>query len=199
MFPFLQFCLLNHLIRVCAAGFSCWCWWWYLSCGFPSSRPVRVASSSSTSSPSAPTCSPPSPSSSSWAASGREPTRKYASRPSERVSTILCKCCRHGDLFVLQGAFWGLVIGLAIGCVRMLLDFIYPTPPCYEEDTRPGVLKYVHYLYFSILLSVITLSVVVVVSLATEEPTPEQVKVHSMLVHWLYLKTICSKSTVQHH
>uniref|UniRef100_A0A3B3BYH6 Sodium/myo-inositol cotransporter 2 n=1 Tax=Oryzias melastigma TaxID=30732 RepID=A0A3B3BYH6_ORYME len=76
-----------------------------------------------------------------------------------------------------KGAFWGLVIGLAIGCVRMLLDFIYPTPPCYEEDTRPGVLKYVHYLYFSILLSVITLSVVVVVSLATEEPTPEQVKI----------------------
>lgn len=58
----------------------------------------------------------------------------------------------------------------------MLLDFIYPEPPCYEVDDRPGVLKYVHYLYFSILLSVITLVVVVVVSLATNKPKPEQVK-----------------------
>lgn len=75
-----------------------------------------------------------------------------------------------------QGAFWGLAIGLLVGCIRMLLDFIYPAPLCYEEDDRPGVLKYVHYLYFSILLSFITLVVVVVVSLATEEPKPEQVK-----------------------
>nr|XP_046272267.1 sodium/myo-inositol cotransporter 2 [Scatophagus argus] len=74
-----------------------------------------------------------------------------------------------------KGAFWGLVIGLVVGCIRMLLDFIYPAPLCYEEDDRPGVLKYVHYLYFSILLSIITMIVVVAVSLATEEPKPEQV------------------------
>uniref|UniRef100_A0A3Q3GNK5 Sodium/myo-inositol cotransporter 2 n=1 Tax=Labrus bergylta TaxID=56723 RepID=A0A3Q3GNK5_9LABR len=74
-----------------------------------------------------------------------------------------------------KGAFWGLAIGLAIGCIRMLLDFIYPAPLCYEEDNRPGVLKYVHYLYFSMLLSFITLVVVVVISLATEEPKPEQI------------------------
>uniref|UniRef100_A0A1A8LVA5 Sodium/myo-inositol cotransporter 2 n=4 Tax=Nothobranchius TaxID=28779 RepID=A0A1A8LVA5_9TELE len=74
-----------------------------------------------------------------------------------------------------KGAFWGLTVGLTVGCIRMLLDFIYPAPPCYEEDNRPVVLKYVHYLYFSVLLSFITLAVVVVVSLATEEPTPEQI------------------------
>lgn len=74
-----------------------------------------------------------------------------------------------------QGAFWGLIVGLAVGCIRMLLDFIYPQPLCYEEDNRPVVVKYVHYLYFSILLSVLTLAVVVVVSLATDEPKPEQV------------------------
>uniref|UniRef100_A0A3B4TZI6 Sodium/myo-inositol cotransporter 2 n=1 Tax=Seriola dumerili TaxID=41447 RepID=A0A3B4TZI6_SERDU len=74
-----------------------------------------------------------------------------------------------------KGAFWGLVIGLLVGCIRMILDFIYPAPPCYEEDERPAVLKYVHFLYFSILLSVITLVVVVVVSLSTEEPAPEQI------------------------
>uniref|UniRef100_A0AAQ6A1Q0 Sodium/myo-inositol cotransporter 2 n=1 Tax=Amphiprion ocellaris TaxID=80972 RepID=A0AAQ6A1Q0_AMPOC len=74
-----------------------------------------------------------------------------------------------------KGAFWGLAIGLVIGCIRMLLDFIYPAPLCFEEDDRPDVLKYVHYLYFSTMLSFITLVVVVVVSLATEEPKPEQI------------------------
>uniref|UniRef100_A0A8C9Z6P7 Sodium/myo-inositol cotransporter 2 n=1 Tax=Sander lucioperca TaxID=283035 RepID=A0A8C9Z6P7_SANLU len=74
-----------------------------------------------------------------------------------------------------KGAFWGLAVGLLVGCIRMMLDFIYPAPLCYEVDDRPGVLKYVHYLYFSMLLSFITLVVVVVVSLATEEPKPEQV------------------------
>ncbi|XP_069380804.1 sodium/myo-inositol cotransporter 2 [Paralichthys olivaceus] len=74
-----------------------------------------------------------------------------------------------------KGAFWGLAIGLLVGCIRMLLDFIYPAPLCNEEDDRPEVLKYVHYLYFSVLLSFITLVVVVVISLATEEPKPEQI------------------------
>ncbi|XP_031168325.1 sodium/myo-inositol cotransporter 2 isoform X1 [Sander lucioperca] len=74
-----------------------------------------------------------------------------------------------------KGAFWGLAVGLLVGCIRMMLDFIYPAPLCYEVDDRPGVLKYVHYLYFSMLLSFITLVVVVVVSLATEEPKPEQI------------------------
>uniref|UniRef100_A0A3Q2FEM6 Sodium/myo-inositol cotransporter 2 n=1 Tax=Cyprinodon variegatus TaxID=28743 RepID=A0A3Q2FEM6_CYPVA len=74
-----------------------------------------------------------------------------------------------------KGAFWGLAIGLTVGCIRMLLDFIYPAPMCFEKDDRPSVLKYVHYLYFSTLLSFITLVVVVAVSLATEEPSPEQI------------------------
>lgn len=74
-----------------------------------------------------------------------------------------------------KGAFWGLVIGLTIGCIRMTLDFIYPAPLCFEKDDRPGVVKYVHYLYFSTLLSFITMMVVLVVSLATEEPKPEQI------------------------
>ena len=58
----------------------------------------------------------------------------------------------------------------------MILDFVYPMPLCDEEDTRPPVLKYVHYLYFSIILSAITVAIVVCVSLATKEPLPEQVR-----------------------
>ena len=66
--------------------------------------------------------------------------------------------------------------GLVVGCIRMILDFVYPAPLCYEEDDRPEVLKYVHYLYFATMLSFLTLVVVVAVSLATEEPKPEQVE-----------------------
>lgn len=78
-------------------------------------------------------------------------------------------------LCVLQGAFWGLFLGLLVGGVRMALDFIYPSPLCYQEDSRPDVVKHVHYLYFSTVLSLLTL-VVVGVSLATEKPRPEQVR-----------------------
>lgn len=74
-----------------------------------------------------------------------------------------------------KGAFWGLVLGLLVGITRMILDFIYPEPQCYETDTRPEVIKSVHYLYFSIIVSLLTLAVVVCVSLATEKPTEEQI------------------------
>lgn len=81
-------------------------------------------------------------------------------------------------LLPCQGAFWGLTIGLTVGIIRMVLDFVYPAPLCFEVDNRPSVLKYVHYLYFSTMLSFLTLAVVLVVSLATEKPKPEQVSHH---------------------
>uniref|UniRef100_A0A3Q3E470 Sodium/myo-inositol cotransporter 2 n=1 Tax=Hippocampus comes TaxID=109280 RepID=A0A3Q3E470_HIPCM len=74
-----------------------------------------------------------------------------------------------------KGAFWGVAVGLTIGCIRMLLDFIYPAPLCFEPDDRPAVVKSVHYLYFSMMLSFITLAVVVLVSLATDKPKAEQI------------------------
>lgn len=104
-----------------------------------------------------------------------EEDEREGKRQPEQLLPFLVQTFTFG-CSVVQGAFWGLVVGLTVGCIRMLLDFIYPAPLCYEDDSRPGVLKYVHYLYFSILLSFITLAVVVGVSLATEEPTPEQVK-----------------------
>uniref|UniRef100_A0A8C4ZEA3 Sodium/myo-inositol cotransporter 2 n=1 Tax=Gadus morhua TaxID=8049 RepID=A0A8C4ZEA3_GADMO len=74
-----------------------------------------------------------------------------------------------------KGAFWGLAVGLLVGCVRMVLDFVYPSPLCSQEDSRPAVVKDVHYLYFSTMLSFLTLVLVVSISLATEKPRPEQV------------------------
>ncbi|XP_009984425.1 PREDICTED: sodium/myo-inositol cotransporter 2 [Tauraco erythrolophus] len=74
-----------------------------------------------------------------------------------------------------KGAFWALVIGLVMGFIRMVLDFIYPEPYCGETDSRPGVVKYMHYLYFSMVLSTVSALTVLVVSLLTEPPSEEMI------------------------
>ncbi|KTF99021.1 hypothetical protein cypCar_00017333 [Cyprinus carpio] len=83
----------------------------------------------------------------------------------------LVQASQGGQLFIYIQS----IMGMVVGCTRMILDFVYPTPQCYESDTRPDIIKYVHYLYFSIILTLLTLTVVVCVSLATEKPTPEQI------------------------
>nr|XP_057929738.1 sodium/glucose cotransporter 4 isoform X2 [Doryrhamphus excisus] len=72
-----------------------------------------------------------------------------------------------------QGAFWGLMVGLVVGLIRMILEFSYEVPPCGEPDQRPAILTEVHYLYFAILLMVLTCLIVAAVSLATP-PIPAQ-------------------------
>ncbi|MEE6495454.1 hypothetical protein FKM82_002058 [Ascaphus truei] len=66
-----------------------------------------------------------------------------------------------------SGAFWGLVIGLVVGFIRMVMDFVYRAPSCGEEDTRPSVLKDVHYLYFALILFALTVIICLVISLFT--------------------------------
>lgn len=68
------------------------------------------------------------------------------------------------------------MVGLLLGVVRLVLDFIYPEPQCGEPDGRPGVVKYMHYLYFSMVLAAISTLTVLVVSVATEPPAPEMVR-----------------------
>ncbi|XP_077439896.1 sodium/glucose cotransporter 4 isoform X2 [Vanacampus margaritifer] len=65
------------------------------------------------------------------------------------------------------GAFWGLMAGLAVGLIRMILEFSHEVPACGQPDLRPSVLTQVHYLYFAILLMAFSCLVMVVVSLAT--------------------------------
>lgn len=81
------------------------------------------------------------------------------------------------DFLLLQGAFWGLMISLVVGLIRMVLDFAMPAPFCgsQEEDTRPAVLKDVNFLHFAILLSFVSLISTVVISFLTEPRPPEKV------------------------
>ncbi|XP_041462641.1 sodium/myo-inositol cotransporter 2-like [Lytechinus variegatus] len=74
-----------------------------------------------------------------------------------------------------QGAFWGLVAGVALGLTRMILDIIYPSPACGVEDTRPGIVSGVHFLYYNCIVTLVSLVVTIAVSLITEKPLPEQV------------------------
>ncbi|KAJ8300476.1 hypothetical protein KUTeg_021995 [Tegillarca granosa] len=74
------------------------------------------------------------------------------------------------------GAFWGLVIAHICGLTRLILEFVYPAPFCGEPETRPAILYKLHYLYFGIILLIITAIAVVVISLCTKPRSEEQLK-----------------------
>lgn len=71
------------------------------------------------------------------------------------------------------------MVGLAVGFVRMVMEFAYGTPSCGQKDLRPPVLKDVHYLYFALILLALTVLVITAVSLCTS-PIPEQHVKHSL-------------------
>ncbi|XP_029473801.1 sodium/glucose cotransporter 4 isoform X2 [Rhinatrema bivittatum] len=87
----------------------------------------------------------------------------YLSPPVAALFILAIFCKRINE----PGAFWGLLVGLVIGLIRMVMDFVYRAPYCGEEDTRPSVLKDVHYLYFALILFALTTVVSIVVSLCT--------------------------------
>ena len=62
--------------------------------------------------------------------------------------------------------------GLAIGVVRMVLDFSFKAPLCTEEDTRPWVVGQIHYMYFAAFSFWMTGVVAAAVSLLTH-PDPQ--------------------------
>uniref|UniRef100_A0A7M4FB85 Sodium/mannose cotransporter SLC5A10 n=1 Tax=Crocodylus porosus TaxID=8502 RepID=A0A7M4FB85_CROPO len=74
-----------------------------------------------------------------------------------------------------QGAFWGLMVGLAAGLARLGLEFAHPTPRCGTSDERPSILRDIHYLHFAVLLCALTAVVVVGLSLLTDPPMESQV------------------------
>ncbi|XP_074455330.1 sodium/mannose cotransporter SLC5A10 isoform X2 [Larus michahellis] len=75
-----------------------------------------------------------------------------------------------------QGAFWGLMAGLALGLARMGLELAYPVPRCGVPDRRPWLLADIHYLHFAVLLCAATGAVAVGGSLLTPPPPPAKLK-----------------------
>uniref|UniRef100_H2YDQ1 Solute carrier family 5 member 10 n=1 Tax=Ciona savignyi TaxID=51511 RepID=H2YDQ1_CIOSA len=70
-----------------------------------------------------------------------------------------------------QGAFWGFVVGVAVGVTRLVLDFVYPAPACDQVDTRPNIIAKVNYLYVAVVVFVVSSLVAVAVSFLGE-PIP---------------------------
>ncbi|XP_003996382.2 sodium/glucose cotransporter 5 [Felis catus] len=75
-----------------------------------------------------------------------------------------------------QGAFWGLMMGLALGATRLVLEFLHPAPRCGDPDTRPAILSSMHYLHFAVALFVLSGVVVVAGSLLTSPPQGIQIE-----------------------
>ncbi|XP_070617551.1 sodium/mannose cotransporter SLC5A10 isoform X2 [Erythrolamprus reginae] len=75
-----------------------------------------------------------------------------------------------------QGAFWGLMVGLAMGLCRMVLEFAYPAPRCGVQDHRPSLLRDLHYLHVAPLLCLLTAVIVVGISCLTRPPSAAQIQ-----------------------
>ncbi|XP_071088199.1 sodium/glucose cotransporter 4-like [Haliotis cracherodii] len=76
------------------------------------------------------------------------------------------------------GAFWGLMISLVAGVIRMGMDFSYPAPFCGSDDVdnRPVVLSKIGFLHFAIILSGVSVLSTVIISLLTKPRPPEKLR-----------------------
>ncbi|KAJ8300017.1 hypothetical protein KUTeg_021536 [Tegillarca granosa] len=97
-------------------------------------------------------------------------------RPAATQRELLIVGRRTTETKSIKGAFWGLVIAHICGLTRLILEFVYPAPFCGEPETRPAILYKLHYLYFGIILLIITAIAVVVISLCTKPRSEEQLK-----------------------
>ncbi|XP_036304697.1 sodium/glucose cotransporter 1 isoform X2 [Pipistrellus kuhlii] len=100
----------------------------------------------------------------------------YLGPPIAAVFLLAVFCKRVNE----QGAFWGLIIGFLIGVSRMIAEFAYGTGSCMEPSECPTIICGVHYLYFAIILFVVSIIIILLVSLCTK-PIPD---VHLYRLCW---------------
>uniref|UniRef100_A0A8D0LAH7 Sodium/glucose cotransporter 1 n=1 Tax=Sphenodon punctatus TaxID=8508 RepID=A0A8D0LAH7_SPHPU len=97
----------------------------------------------------------------------------YLGPPIAAVFLLAIFCKRVNE----KGAFWGLVIGLVVGLIRMIAEFAFGTGSCMKPSNCPAIICGVHYLYFAIILFGISIIVVLAVSLLTK-PIPDVHVIH---------------------
>lgn len=88
----------------------------------------------------------------------------YLTPPVAAVFMLAIFCKRVNE----PGAFFGLIIGLAIGLSRMIAEFVYGTGSCVNPSNCPTIICGVHYLYFNMILFVVSCIVILGVSLMTK-------------------------------
>ncbi|XP_039717701.1 solute carrier family 5 member 4 isoform X1 [Pteropus medius] len=97
-----------------------------------------------------------------------EAISSYLGPPIAAVFLLAIFCKRVNE----QGAFWGLIIGLVMGLTRMIAEFVYGTESCLAASDCPQIICGVHYLYFAIILFLVSILVILGVSLLTK-PIPD--------------------------
>nr|BAC28332.1 unnamed protein product [Mus musculus] len=100
----------------------------------------------------------------------------YLGPPIAAVFLLAIFCKRVNE----QGAFWGLILGFLIGISRMITEFAYGTGSCMEPSNCPKIICGVHYLYFAIILFVISVITILIISFLTK-PIPD---VHLYRLCW---------------
>lgn len=77
-----------------------------------------------------------------------------------------------------------MMIGFAVGAIRMTLDFVFQEPRCGEPDNRPAITRHVHFMYFAIIAFLITTIAIVIISYLTK---PSDRKVSNLCIN-LYIQ-----------
>ena len=75
----------------------------------------------------------------------------------------------------MQGAFWGMLVAQIWGILKFILDFVYPSPPCDNEDMRPSFIKDWHVYYHTFSQIILAFLIAAIVSVATDKVPEEQV------------------------
>nr|BDU29385.1 solute carrier family 5 member 1 [Xenotoca eiseni] len=88
----------------------------------------------------------------------------YLTPPVAAVFLLAIFCKRVNE----SGAFYGLIIGLPIGLSRMITEFAYGTGSCVNPSNCPDIICGVHYLYFGMILFLVSCIIIVGVSLMTK-------------------------------
>ncbi|XP_021339674.1 sodium/glucose cotransporter 5-like, partial [Mizuhopecten yessoensis] len=89
-----------------------------------------------------------------------------------------------------SGVFYGLLISHAVGIVRLVIEFMFPIPPCGMPETRPAFLYRVHFMNFGAILVLFSGIVIVILSLLTKPRTEEQME---NVTYWTRMKCLPSK------
>ncbi|XP_008049317.1 low affinity sodium-glucose cotransporter, partial [Carlito syrichta] len=105
-----------------------------------------------------------------------ESISSYLGPPIAAVFLLAIICKRVNE----QGAFWGLIIGLVMGLIRIIAEFVYGTGSCLAASDCPKIICGVHYLYFAIILFFGSILAILGISLLTK-PIPD---VHLYRLCW---------------
>ena len=86
--------------------------------------------------------------------------------------------------------------GFVFGVTRMVLDFAFQAPSCGQKDDRPIIVKDFHYMYFALMIFLLTGIVCIVISLLTAAPDAELVSYCAIKSFPVYIFAVVNQARV---